>query len=124
MLTDKGKEIDVTKIKNGPDILGIIDFYDNGEITKDELMLIWFMSLTVSRSEGHTSGFNSAKNLSITSKIKNMTIEEHGDIRKITHKIVDLVNEQQDSCGMISRDDMLIKVDKLIIDAKKNVKTK
>lgn len=57
MLTKKAKRIDVSKIKKDTDIQEILDLYDNNEITKDELRAIWFMTLSVSHSEGHTRGF-------------------------------------------------------------------
>lgn len=44
-----------------------------------------------------------------------MTVEEHEELRELTNTIIDLVNEQQDSCGMITSDKMKIDVEKLII---------
>ncbi len=59
MLTEKAKEIEVSKIKKDTDIQEIIDLYDNNEITKDELRAIWFMTLSVSGSNGYRRGFAS-----------------------------------------------------------------
>ena len=59
MLTKKAKEINVSKIKKDTDIQEVIDLYDNNEITKDELRAIWFMTMSVSSSDGHRRGFAS-----------------------------------------------------------------
>lgn len=56
-LSEKAKEIDVAKITKDTDIQKVIDLYDNDEITKDELRAIWFMTLSVSHSNGFRKGF-------------------------------------------------------------------
>lgn len=68
MLTEKAKQIDVFKIKKDTDIQDILDLYDGNEITKDELRAIWFMTLSVSSSEGHTRGFELGRQTKLITK--------------------------------------------------------